>query len=145
MVHHHHNRDGTVRPWHYNINTAADAAKALEPLVRSFPRFGTVGEGYFRHWRDWSGFPGHPRPGRISRLCLVRSLGLEGRTVPKFGDARGFYGVIIISTIVGLGLNFMGIDPIKALVFTAVFNGIAAVPLLYLIARINANEAMLGN
>ena len=41
-------------------------------------------------------------------------------------------------------MNFVGINPIKALVFTAVFNGIAAVPLLYLIARINANTDILG-
>jgi Mn2+/Fe2+ NRAMP family transporter len=53
--------------------------------------------------------------------------------------------MIIVSTIVGLALNFMGIDPIKALVFTAVFNGIAAVPLLYLIARINGDKAILGS
>ena len=46
--------------------------------------------------------------------------------------------------LVGLALNFAGVDPIKALVFTAVFNGVAAVPLLYLIARINGDAAILG-
>lgn len=52
--------------------------------------------------------------------------------------------MIILSTAVGLAMNFIGIDPIKALVYTAVFNGIAAVPLLFLIARINGSEAILG-
>ena len=47
--------------------------------------------------------------------------------------------------VIGLLLNFVGIDPFKALVFTAVFNGIAAVPLLYLIARINGSEEILGS
>ena len=42
-------------------------------------------------------------------------------------------------------LNFIGIDPIKALVYTAVFNGIAAVPLLYLIAQLNGNREVLGS
>ena len=41
-------------------------------------------------------------------------------------------------------MNFVGINPIKALVFTAVFNGIAAVPLLFMIARINASREILG-
>jgi Mn2+/Fe2+ NRAMP family transporter len=46
--------------------------------------------------------------------------------------------------LVGLSLNFIGLDPMKALVFTAVFNGIAAVPLLFVIARINGNAAIMG-
>ncbi|MEI6711856.1 MAG: hypothetical protein WCK88_06900 [bacterium] len=45
----------------------------------------------------------------------------------------------------GLILNFIGIDPIKALVFTAVFNGIAAVPLIYLIARVSSREDIMGD
>jgi len=47
--------------------------------------------------------------------------------------------------LIGLLLNFIGIDPMKALVFTAVFNGIAAVPLLFLIAKINGNPEILGD
>ncbi|HEX5263429.1 MAG TPA: hypothetical protein VFW13_07880, partial [Phenylobacterium sp.] len=62
----------------------------------------------------------------------------------KLGEAKGFYGVIAVSTLIGLLLNFTGVDPMKALVFTAVFNGVAAVPLLYLVARINGNAAILG-
>jgi Mn2+/Fe2+ NRAMP family transporter len=46
--------------------------------------------------------------------------------------------------LVGLSLNFVGINPMKALVFTAVFNGIAAVPLLFVIARINSSSKILG-
>jgi Mn2+/Fe2+ NRAMP family transporter len=62
----------------------------------------------------------------------------------KFRQAKGFYGVIIVSMVIGLLLNFVGIDPFRALVFTAVFNGVAAVPLLYLIARINGSEEILA-
>jgi Mn2+/Fe2+ NRAMP family transporter len=47
--------------------------------------------------------------------------------------------------LIGLLLNFVGIDPMKALVFTAVFNGIAAVPLLFLIAKINSSPEILGD
>jgi Mn2+/Fe2+ NRAMP family transporter len=62
----------------------------------------------------------------------------------KFKKAHGFYGVIIIATLIGLLINFIGIDPIKALVFTAVFNGIAAVPLIFVIAKIAGNEKIMG-
>ena len=41
-------------------------------------------------------------------------------------------------------MNFIGLDPIKALIFTAVFNGIAAVPLLFMIARVGNNETIMG-
>ena len=56
-------------------------------------------------------------------MHLSEAFGWKEGLSRKFGEARGFYGVIIVSTAVGLSLNFVGIDPIKALVFTAVFNG----------------------
>jgi Mn2+/Fe2+ NRAMP family transporter len=62
----------------------------------------------------------------------------------RFAEARGFYGVIILSTLVGLLLNFIGVNPMKALVFTAVFNGVAAVPLLLVVALMNGDQRVLG-
>ena len=62
----------------------------------------------------------------------------------KLKKAHGFYGVITIATLIGLGINFVGINPMKALVFTAVFNGIAAVPLIFLIAKISSNSHIMG-
>jgi Mn2+/Fe2+ NRAMP family transporter len=62
----------------------------------------------------------------------------------KFKHAVGFYVVIAVATLVGLLINFLGIDPIKALVFTAVFNGIAAVPLLFMIAKVGNNRSIMG-
>ncbi len=52
--------------------------------------------------------------------------------------------VIIISTLIGLCMNFIGINPVKALVYTAVLNGVAAVPLLFLIIRISASKSIMG-
>ena len=63
----------------------------------------------------------------------------------KFKRAIGFYVVIAVATLVGLSINFLGIDPIKALVFTAVFNGIAAVPLLFMIAKVGNNREIMGD
>ena len=62
----------------------------------------------------------------------------------KFGKAKGFYGIIVAATIVGLLLNFIGVDPVKALVYAAVLNGVAAVPLLFLILKISSDEEIMG-
>ena len=126
------------------INTAADAAKALEPLVRSFPNAGQVARDLFAVGVIGLGLLGIPVLAGSAAYALAEAFSWKEGLGRKFAEARGFYGVIIVSTGIGLLLNFVGIDPIKALVFTAVFNGIAAVPLLYLIARINANAGILG-
>ncbi|MGY0037443.1 divalent metal cation transporter [Pedobacter sp. NJ-S-72] len=62
----------------------------------------------------------------------------------KLRKAYGFYGVIIIATLIGLAINFIGIDPVKALVYAAVLNGVAAVPLLFLIGRIAMSKEIMG-
>lgn len=74
---------------------------------------------------------------------MSEALDWNGGLSKLLKQAPGFYGVIIVSTLDGLALNFIGIDPIKALIFTAVFNGVAAVPLPVLIARINGDETIL--
>jgi Mn2+/Fe2+ NRAMP family transporter len=62
----------------------------------------------------------------------------------KLKQAHGFYGVITIASIIGLMINFIGIDPVKALIYAAVLNGVAAVPLLFLIAKIARNKNIMG-
>lgn len=127
------------------INTAADAAKALEPLVRSFPNSGQVAKDLFAVGIIGLGLLGIPVLAGSAAYALAEAFDWNEGLSLKFSKARGFYSIIIISTGIGLLLNFVGIDPIKALVFTAVFNGIAAVPLLFLIARINSNSGILGD
>lgn len=127
-----------------NINTAADAAKALEPLVKSFPNSGQLARDLFAVGVIGLGLLGIPVLACSAAYALSEAFGWEEGLSRKLNEARGFYGVIIVSTLVGLALNFVGIDPMKALVFTAVFNGITAVPLLFLIARINGDAGILG-
>ncbi len=62
----------------------------------------------------------------------------------KLKKAHGFYGIITIATLIGLLINFIGLDPIKALVFAAVFNGVAAVPLIFIIARLARSQKIMG-
>jgi NRAMP (natural resistance-associated macrophage protein)-like metal ion transporter len=126
------------------INTAADAAKALEPLVRSFPNSGQVARDLFAVGVVGLGLLAIPVLAGSAAYALAEAFDWTEGLSRRFTEARGFYGVIIVSTGVGLLLNFVGIDPIKALVFTAVFNGIAAVPLLFLIGKINDNGKILG-
>jgi len=62
----------------------------------------------------------------------------------RFKKAKGFYVIIIAASVIGLLLNFIGVDPVKALVYAAVLNGVAAVPLIFLILKISANEKIMG-
>ena len=128
-----------------NIATAADAARALEPLVHSFPNSGQVARDLFAVGVIGLGLLGIPVLAGSSAYALAEALDWKEGLSLKFAQARGFYAVIMLATAVGFTLNFIGIDPFKALVYTAVFNGIAAVPLLYVIARLNADPDVLGD
>lgn len=127
-----------------NINTAADAAKALEPLVRSFPNSGQIAKDLFAVGIIGLGLLGIPVLAGSSAYAMSEAFGWREGLSKKFHQARGFYGIIIVATFIGLLLNFIGLDPIKALVFTAVINGVVAVPLLFVIGKINSNPKILG-
>ena len=121
-----------------NIGTAADAAKALEPFAGSYAKdvfaIGVVGIGLLAI----------PVLAGSASYALSETFGWKEGLYRKLADAKGFYAVIIVATLIGLAMNFAGINPISALVFTAVFNGVAAVPLIYIIARINSSNKILG-
>jgi Mn2+/Fe2+ NRAMP family transporter len=120
-----------------NIGTAADAAKALEPFAGSYAKdifaIGVVGIGLLAI----------PVLAGSASYALSETFGWKEGLYRKLSDAKGFYLVIIAATLIGLAMNFVGINPIRALVFTAVFNGVAAVPLIYIIARINSSKKIL--
>ena len=62
-----------------------------------------------------------------------------------FKQAKGFYVVIAASTLIGLWINFTNIDPIKTLVYTAVINGVIAVPILFAVMKIANDKKVLGD
>ncbi len=126
------------------INTAADAARALEPLVQDFPNSGLIAKLIFSVGVIGLGLLAVPVLAGSSSYAISEALGWKEGLYRKFNKAKGFYGVIILATFTGLCMNFIGLDPIKALIFTAVFNGIAAVPLLFMIARVGNNETIMG-
>jgi len=126
------------------INTAADAARALEPLVQGFPNAGLIAKIIFSVGVIGIGMLAIPALAGSSAYAISETLGWKEGLYRKFSKAIGFYVIIITATLIGLLMNFIGIDPIQALIFTAVFNGIAAVPLLLMIARIGNNSQIMG-
>ncbi|MCX6794811.1 MAG: divalent metal cation transporter [Candidatus Falkowbacteria bacterium] len=127
-----------------NIATAADAAKALEPLVQTFPYAGFLAKLIFAVGIIGLGLLGIPVLSGSAAYALTEAFNMKEGLNLKLKKAHGFYGVITIATLIGLMINFIGINPIKALVFTAVFNGVAAVPLIFLIAKIARNKKIMG-
>lgn len=126
------------------INTAADAARALEPLVHGFPNAGFLAKLIFAVGVIGIGLQAVPVLAGSSAYAITETFSWREGFFHKFKKAPQFYLVIIVGTLIGLMFNFIGIDPIKMLVFTAVFNGIAAVPLIYFIAKISSNESVMG-
>lgn len=127
-----------------DINTAADAAKALEPLVHSFPHSGFWAKFIFSVGIIGLGFLAVPVLSGSAAYAVSEAFNWGASLNFKPKQARGFYGVITVATVIGLIINFVGIDPVKALVYAAVLNGVAAVPLLFLILRIARNEKIMG-
>jgi len=126
------------------IDTAADAAHALEPLVQGFPYAGIIAKVIFSVGIIGVGLLAVPVLAGSSSYAISETLGWKEGLYRKFNRAIGFYAIIIAATVIGVAINFIGIDPIQALVFTAVFNGVAAVPLLWMIVRVGNNSRIMG-
>lgn len=128
-----------------NIETASDAARALEPLVNNFPNAGLIARLIFSFGIIGLGLLAIPVLAGSASYAISETFGWHEGLYNKFKQAIGFYGVIILATLAGLIINFIGINPIRALIFTAVFNGIAAVPLLAMLLKIGNNKEIMGD
>lgn len=127
-----------------DVRTAADAARALEPLVQSFPDAGVLAKGIFAVGVIGLGLLGVPVLAASAAYALAEAFGWHEGLSRTLRQAPGFYGVIGVATLVGLLMNFVGIDPIAALVYTAVINGVVAVPLILVIALIAGDPKIMG-
>lgn len=121
-----------------HIQTAAQAAEALRPFAGDMTYFlfsiGIIGTGLLAI----------PVLAGSSSYAVSESLKWRGGLVSGLKQAHAFYGVLIFSVLVGLGINFIGLDPIKALIYSAVFNGIVAPVVLALIVIISSNKKIMG-
>ena len=120
------------------IDTAAQAASALRPLAGEFAyiifALGILGVGLI----------GVPVLAGSGAYALAEAVGWKEGLERKATDARGFYGVIAVSTLVGLVIQYSPIDPMRALFWSAVINGVVAVPLMVVIIVLVSRKSVMG-
>lgn len=126
------------------ISTAQDAARALEPLVKVFPYSGLIAGALFGAGIIGTGLISVPVLAASASYALSESFGWKEGLHKKFSEAPKFYGTIVAATGIGLWINFSGINPMQALIYTAIINGFVAVPILILITKISNNKKILG-
>lgn len=121
-----------------NIQTAAQAAAALRPLAGEFAfllfALGIVGTGLLAI----------PVLAGSAAYGVAEVFGWPASLEAKAPDAVGFYGIIAAATVIGFGLGFTTIDPIKMLIWSAVLNGIVAVPIMVAMMVIISNTSVMG-
>ena len=127
-----------------DLKTAADAAKALEPLLNSFKYAGLLAKLLFAIGIVSAGLLVVPVLAGSAAYAVAETLNWKQGLNLKLKSAYGFYGIITASTLIGLAINFLGFNPIKLLVYTSVLNGVAAVPLILLIILISKNRLVMG-
>ena len=120
------------------IDTVDQAAKALEPLAGKLTylifAIGVLGTGLLAI----------PVLAGSQSYMLAETFGWEAGLDKKFPQAKAFYISIIISLLVGLSLDFLGISPIKALIFTAIAYGLTAPILIAIILHIGNNKKIMN-
>ncbi len=121
-----------------DIKTAAEAASALRPLAGDFAymlfALGILGVGLI----------GVPVLAGSAAYALSEAMGWKWGLERKATDAWGFYGVISVSVLAGLGIQYLPISPMKALFWSAVINGVVAVPLMAVIILLVSKESVMG-
>jgi Mn2+/Fe2+ NRAMP family transporter len=121
-----------------DIETAAQAASALRPLAGDFAfllfALGILGVGLI----------GVPVLAGSAAYALAEAMGWQSGLERKVADARGFYGVIAVSVLAGMVIQYSPISPMKALFWSAVINGVVAVPLMVVILLIASRKSVMG-
>jgi len=121
-----------------DINTAAQAAGALRPIAGEFAymlfALGILGVGMI----------GVPVLAGSAAYALSEAMNWKWGLERKATNARGFYGVIIVSVLAGLVIQYSPISPMKALFWSAVINGVVAVPLMVVIILLASNKSVMG-
>lgn len=120
------------------INTAAEAASALRPFAGDFSyivfTLGIIGTGFLA-------IP--VLAGSVS-YAFSEAFDWKMGLNKNWREALAFYGVISAAVILGILLNFVGLDPIKALIYSSVFNGLVAPVMIYFILRLSGSKRVMG-
>ena len=122
----------------HQIDTVEQAALALKPLAGDLAyllfAIGVIGTGLIA-------IP--VLSGSLSYI-FAETFGWEEGLDKKFHDAKGFYVIIAISLLIGLSLNYIGISPVKALIYTAILYGLTAPVLIAIILHVSNNKKIMG-
>jgi NRAMP (natural resistance-associated macrophage protein)-like metal ion transporter len=121
-----------------DIKSAADAAEALKPLVGDFAGIlfaaGMIGAGLLAV----------PILSGSAAYAIAEAFGWTYGLDAHWSRAKPFYAVIVLATLAGVAMNFIGINPIDALFYSAVLNGIVAPPLLVMVMLAARNPKVMG-
>jgi Mn2+/Fe2+ NRAMP family transporter len=121
-----------------DIQTSSQAAEALRPIAGEFAfvvfALGIVGTGMLAV----------PILAGSAAYAIGEALQWKVGLSQKPGGAKAFYSAIVVATLVGAALNFTPLDPIKALFWSAVINGVAAAPIMIMIMHLSSRPAVMG-
>jgi Mn2+/Fe2+ NRAMP family transporter len=121
-----------------DVQSAAQAAQALKPLAGDFAfalfSFGIIATGLLAV----------PVLASSGAYAVAEAFGWPDGLERHWREAKGFYAIIGIATIVGTGLIFTPIDPMKALYWSAVINGVVSVPIMVAMMVLAAKPAVMG-
>ena len=121
-----------------NIETSAQAAEALRPLAGDFAfllfSLGIIGTGMLAV----------PVLAGSAAYAVTETFEWGAGLDKKLHEAKRFYAIVAIATLGGVILNFMPIDPIKALLWSAVINGVIAVPVMAVMMLLGSRERIMG-
>jgi NRAMP (natural resistance-associated macrophage protein)-like metal ion transporter len=120
------------------IQTAAQAAEALRPIAGDLAfllfALGIIGTGLLAI----------PVLAGSAAYAVAELFGWPSTLEAKFPEAVGFYVIILAATVIGFAMGFLPINPIRLLVWTAVINGVVAVPIMAIMMLIVTNKAAMG-
>ena len=122
----------------HDINTVEEAARALKPLA------GDMAYALFALGVIGTGFLAIPVLGGALSYMMAEAFDWPEGLNKKFSQARGFYITLVVSLLIGLGINFIGISPIQALIWTAVLYGLTAPVLIGVILHVCNDRGIMG-
>jgi len=121
-----------------DLQTSAQAATALKPVAGELAfllfALGIVGTGLLAI----------PVLAGSAAYAMAGTFHWKSSLDSKFSAARKFYAIIIVSTLAGIGINFAPVDPIKALYWSAVLNGVIAVPVMVIMMAVASSTKIMG-
>ena len=123
----------------HQIDTVEQAAQALKPLA------GDLAYVLFATGVIGTGLIAIPVLSGALSYIYAETFGWEQGLDKKFHEARGFYVIIMISLLLGLSMNYIGISPIQALIYTAILYGVTAPVLIGIILHISNNKEIMGD